>query len=76
MHENDYSDHRSDRRDYRILRLEVVAIAKLRTRAPMYPSEKIFDLKRFLEAGKFLSFPTHGRMNHESAFCGLHVKWQ
>ena len=36
MHENTYSDHRSDGRDYCILRLELVAIAKLRTRALMY----------------------------------------
>lgn len=43
VQENTYSDHRSDKRDCRMLRLEIVAIAKLRTCAPMYSIEKIFD---------------------------------
>lgn len=57
MQENTCSDHQSDKRDCRMLHLEIVAIAKLRMCAPMYPSEKIFDFKKTFVGRQISVFP-------------------
>ena len=64
VQEDTYSDHRSDKRDCRMLRLEIVAIAKLRTCAPRYPGENIFDFKKTFGGRQISVFP--GTWKNES----------